>query len=285
MEEIIKAFSGLPDTSKSAIIASIITFIGVIFAATAAFVGVYVTHCGHERRFKAQLEHDKSLKRLEREMSLRKEIYLEAAEAIVAGLTAVTRHADLNLPHNELTKEFNEKRSAIAKVHLIGREQTVYAVSAFTDQLSAVLLQLSLQRQPLLQMLARQKALADQIAAHGKEKDRIIEIMKQLNFDGNTEQHRWDFVRKGFEFEDTRMQEALAEQQALAPKLRSDHLRFLQTCSDQSSEITKLLIPAVKEVRTELDLPFDEEKYSKMMEESRNQQTQMIRKFIAELSG
>lgn len=283
MDSIIKIFTELPDTSKAAIIASLITFLGVVIAATAAFIGVYVTHRGHEKRFSSQLEHDKEVKRIEREMALRKEIFLDAAEAIVAGLGAVTRYADLKVPHDELAKEFIEKRSAIAKVHIIAREETIYAVSAFMDELSATLIRLSLLRQPLIQMQSRLKNLDDQIQVSGKEKDRLVELMKQLNFDGNREQHRWNFVNNTFEFEDKRIKEAIQEQQSLASNLRSTHLNFLETCYESSAQITKLLIPAVREVRSELELPFDESRYIQMIENSNNQQTTLIKEFIAKL--
>lgn len=285
MDPIVKLFTELPDTSKAAIIASIMTFVGVVIAAMAAFLGVYVTHCGHERRFRRQLEHDKELKRIEREMALRKEIFLDAAEAIVAGIGAVARYADLKVPHDELTKEFNEKRSAIAKVHIIAREETVYAVSAFMDELSATIIRLSLSRQPLIQMQSRLNILEDQIQIFGKEKDRLIELMKQLNFEGNTEQHRWDFVKNTFEFEDKRVIEANQEHQSLSLTLRTAHLNFLEVCYESSSQISKLLIPAVREVRSELELPFDELRYSQMIENSSNQQTQLIKEFIAKLRG
>lgn len=285
MDLIIKIFTELPDTSKAAIIAAIITFLGVVIAATAAFIGVFVTHRGHEKRFSRQLGHDKEVKRIEREMALRKEIFLDAAEAIVAGIGAVARFADLKVPHDELTKEFNEKRSAIAKVHIIAREETVYAVSAFMDELSATLIRLSLARQPLIQMQSRLKILEDQIQAFGKEKDRLVELMKQLNFEGNTEQHRWDFVKNTFEFEDKRANEANQEHQSLTLNLRTVHLNFLEACYESSAQISKLLIPAVREVRSELELPFDESRYRQMIENSSNQQTQLIKEFIAKLRG
>ncbi len=285
MDLIIKVFSELPDTSKAAIIAAIITFLGVVIAATAAFIGVFVTHRGHEKRFGRQLEHDKEVKRIEREMALRKEIFLDAAEAIVAGIGAVARYADLKVQHDELTKEFNEKRSAIAKVHIIACEETVYAVSAFMDELSATLIRLSLARQPLIQMQSRLKILEDQIQIFGKEKDRLVELMKQLNFEGNTEQRRWDFVKNTFEFEDKRANEANQEHQSLTLNLRAEHLNFLEACYESSSQISKLLIPAVREVRSELELPFNESRYSQMVENSSNQQTQLIKEFIAKLRG
>lgn len=283
MNPIVKLFAELPDTSKAVIIASTITFIGVVIAAIVTFIGVCVTHLGHERRFKKQLAADKVLKRVEREMALRKEIFLDAAEAFVAGIGVITLYADLKVPHDELTKEFNQKRSAIAKVHIIASEETVYAVSAFMDELSATLIRLSLLRQPLMQLQGRLKTLNEQIQISRKEKDRLVELMKHLNFEGNKEQHRWNFIKITLDFEDERTVEANQEKQSLSLKLRADHLNFLEECYESSAEVSKLLIPAVREVRSELELPFDESRYSQMIENSSSRQTKLIKEFIAEL--
>ncbi len=281
MDSILKIFTELPETSKSAIIAAAITFIGVVFAATAAFIGVFVTHRGHEKRFRKQLEHDKEVKRIEREMALRKEIFLGAAEAIVAGIGVIARYADLKVPHDELLHEFNGKRSAIAKVNIIAREETIYAVSAFMDELNATLIHLSLSRHPLILMQIRLTTLMDQINGCGKEKGKLLELMKQLNSEGNTDQHRWNFVKSTFEYEDMKTIEAHQEYTKLSGEFQTDNFTFLEACHRYSLEISKLLIPAVREIRSELELPFDEERYIQMVEKSSHQQTQLINEIFA----
>ena len=280
LEALANFFSQMPETSKAAVVASLVTFLGTLAATIAALVGVYVTHQGHERRFKAQLQSEKDKSKVDREMALRKEVYLGAAEAIVAGLGVIARHADLSVPQEELAKEFTEKRGAIAKVHLIGGEETLNAVAAFSVELGAAILKLSLGRYPLLQIRSRLKILENQIQAFGQERDRMVQLMKELNFAGNAEAHRWSFVQNTFEFEQKRVNEAIEEQKALNAKLRAQWVPYTAICYDTSARVSRLLVPAVKAVRAELGLPFDAASYQVLVEESMQKQDQALKEFL-----
>lgn len=278
-------FVQLPETTKAAVVASLVTLLGTFAAAIAAFIGVYVTHRGHEHRFKAQLQSEKDKSKVDREMTLRKEVYLGAAEAIIAGLGVVARHADLSVAQDELAKEFTEKRSAMAKVHLIGGEETLNAVTAFTVELGAAILKLSLGRYPLLQMKSRLKILADQIQAFGQERDRMVQLMKELNFAGNAEAHRWNFVQNTFDFEQKRVSDAIVEQKTLSAQLRDQWLPYTASCYDASARISKLLVPAIKAVRSELGLPFDVTSYEVLVAESMKKQDQALKDFLGSISS
>ena len=99
------------------------TFWGVIIGAFFSLSGVALTNRANDRRLHAQLAHDRQIKDRERELTLRKDVYLAAAEAISAGLMTVGRFADLEIPHDKLTEIYLEKSPAIAKVHVIAREK------------------------------------------------------------------------------------------------------------------------------------------------------------------
>jgi len=75
VEAISQFIAKLPDTSKAAIIASIVTLAGVIVSAIAALLGVWIMHRGNERRFRKQLEYDRQQKRIERQAEIVAELY------------------------------------------------------------------------------------------------------------------------------------------------------------------------------------------------------------------
>lgn len=266
LDAILKFFSSLPSTSQAALIASLVTLLGALAAATIALIGVWITHRGNERRLNAQLAHDREQKRIEREMELRRNVYLQTAEAVVAGINLISRYADLGIAKEDLGKEFFEKRSAFAKVHLIGREATVKALLAFNQELGGAVMRMALLRTPLLEMQNRLKLLNDQIQVFGRERDRMVELMKQLNFEGNQEQHRWAFVQNTFEFEKKRVNDAIAEQQTLQAKLRTEWAAFAQECFATVKQLNLLVPEAVKAVRDELDLPIDFAAYKQEFE-------------------
>ncbi len=276
IEAVAQFFAKLPATSQAAIVASLVTLCGAILAATIALIGILVTHRGNERRLLRQLEHDRGQKRVDREMELRKEVYLGAAEAIDAGLVTLSNYANLTKTPEELFREFNEKRGALSKVHLIAKESTVTAVLAFSIEFGEEVKRLSLLRHPLTQTRARLELLGNQIQLFGKERDRMVELMKQLNFEGNNDPHRWDFVRNTFEFEKNRVDDFIAEQLSLDAKLKGDWAVFASECFSAANRVSSLVAPAVKAVRDELELPFDYEIYKATIDESlRRQQGSM----------
>lgn len=277
IEAIAQFFDKLPATSQSAIVASLVTLCGAILAATIALIGILITHRGNERRLLKQLDHDRQQKRVDREMELRKEVYLGAAEAIDAGLVVLSSYANLEKTPDELFREFYAKRGALSKVHLIAKESTVTAVLAFSIEFGEEIKRLSLLRQPLTQAWVRLEFLGGQIQFFGKERDRMVDLMKQLNFEGNNDPHRWDFVRNTFEFEKKRVDDAIAEQLSLDAKLKNDWAVFASECFSATNRVSRLVAPAVKAVRDELELPFDYEVYRATIDESlRRQQDSMI---------
>jgi hypothetical protein len=108
---------------------------------------------GNNKRLEKQLCHERELRKKEREMSLRKDIYLAAAEAISIGITTIGQFANMEIPHEKLTGAYVEKSPSIAKVHIIAGEETVKALAALLSELDGAYLTLLAKRLPL----ARQK--------------------------------------------------------------------------------------------------------------------------------
>ncbi|MGH7146517.1 MAG: hypothetical protein ACREIJ_01260 [Nitrospiraceae bacterium] len=77
------------------------TFWGVIIGALFTLGGILLTNHFHDRRLQTQLAHDRNLKNREREMSLRKDLYLAATKAASAGLIAVGRYANFEIPFDK----------------------------------------------------------------------------------------------------------------------------------------------------------------------------------------
>ena len=61
------------------------TFWGVVAGSFFSLGGVWLSNRNSARNLKAQLDHDRATRAKEREMSMRKDIYLAAAETIAAG--------------------------------------------------------------------------------------------------------------------------------------------------------------------------------------------------------
>jgi len=259
------------------------TFWGVVIGSFFSLGGVVLTNRAHDRRLRAQLAHDRDLRSRERELSLRKDVYLVAAEAISAGLTTIGRFADLDLPHDKLTDAYIEKSPSIAKVHVIAKEETARAIANFAGELGAAYLRLFAKRYPLVADKAKLEFLRKQMDDSGRECDRMLELMKQFNLDGAADQRRWDLIQRNFGFEQDRIAETLKQHDELAANLCTRQLEYMKECIAENVRLSRLLVPALVAVRAELELPIDRAAYTQLVEQGIEKQETAIGEFLQDL--
>ncbi|GMV56146.1 MAG: hypothetical protein AMXMBFR6_19510 [Betaproteobacteria bacterium] len=184
------------------------SFWGVVFGSILSLGGVALTNRASDRRLLAQfdherlqkIDHERLQKTKERGMALRKEVFLAAAEAIAAGMNAIGRFANFDLPNDQVTADYVAKAPAIAKVHVIARAETVKAMVGFTGELGALFLKLFARRFELMGEKSAITLIDNQVAEFGKERDRVLEMIKQHNIEGTVNERRWNVLQGDFEF-------------------------------------------------------------------------------------
>ena len=196
---------------------------GVTLLATLS--GVFVANLSQNKRLRAQLAHEREMKNREREMSLRKDVYLEVAEAVYAGLLAVNRFANLETPQEKVIEGYLDKAPSLAKVHIIAKEETVKALVAFSAALDTLFVRLFARRGPLVSEKQKIDALITQADITDKENSRTLELIKQYNLEGLTDQNRRDWLQRNFDFEQKQSKAARQEAASLA-QATSTHGRF-----------------------------------------------------------
>ena len=237
------------------------TFWGVIVGSFFTLLGGYVTNRASDRRQRSQFQHEFTLKREERELALRKDIYLAAAEAIQEGAIALGSLSNLEVASAEATKGLLARLPAVAKVQVIARGDTLRAVAEASGFLSAALLRLMGRRLPLDIARGRLRVLQEECAGFGKERDRWLEEMKQHNLAGTPNAQRWAVLQGNHNFEDRRIAEAQARILAETQGLFTAQLDFTAECLAESRQLARLLVPAVLAVRGELGIAIDEREF------------------------
>lgn len=213
-------------------------------------------------------------------MALRKEVFLSAAEAFAAGMNSIGRFANFDIPNDQVTQPYVEKAPAISKVHVIARTETILPLVQFASRLGALYMELFARRHELVNERNAIALVDNQVAQFGKERDRILEMIKQHNIEGVVDQRRWKVLQDNFEFEQKRINDGLAHRAQLAAALQPKHLEFMRQCLSHTEQLGGMLIPLLTAVRRELELPLDEAAYRQAMVESYAQQQQAIDGFI-----
>ena len=262
-----------------------VTFWAVVVGSLFTVIGVVLTNWSNTRRLRLQLEHDRTLKDRERDLAMRRDIYLAAAEAISAGMAAIGRFGDLNVAHDKLLQPYTERAPAIAKVHIVANDNTIRAVVTFMEELTGAFLRLSTKRIRLAVLQQRLRPLQDQLELSSREQDRVLALMKEFNLAGITDEQRWGVLQQSFEFEGRQIEELLKEQGTLQTSLLPLQLSLVQESLVEVAALNGLLVPIVGFVRTELDLPFNEKLYVEVIEHSRIQHARYFEEFIRDATA
>jgi len=101
----------------------------------------------HARKMqKAQLAHDANVRSRERHMALRREVYLEAAQAIPRMSGVLGRLADINISDQELSRVFEDGTAKLNQIQVIGSNDTIESVMLFLTEITAAYARLSVDR-------------------------------------------------------------------------------------------------------------------------------------------
>lgn len=260
------------------------TFFGVVFGSFVSLGGVVLSNFATDRRLREQLRHDREQIDRQRELSLKKDVYLAAAEAISCGINSISKFANLDIPNGDVTREYSDKSSAIAKVYVIARDETVSALANLTDAIDAAQLRLTAKRLPLVGQRRQIQSIQEVINESSKERARFLELMKQHNLEGTVDARRWGAIEKNYEYVQKSIDDAVKEQNALAVALHAENLCYLKDCMAETAVLRRLVIPTLIAVRCELELPLDRDKYTASVEASIKNQDAVVGEFLRKLT-
>lgn len=246
---------GLPDTLVGIVIGSLFTLTGVV-----------LTNRSNLKNLRLQLAHDRGEKARERSLSLRRDVYLGAAEAISAALNTVVRYPDLSLDHAQLMADYRDRSSQIAKIHVIASESTALQLMAFMSELGKVYLRLNIERAGLIKIRSQMQSLMEQMHRHNAGRDQNLELMKRFNIEGVMDQRRMEILKSAFNFEQQQATIAAEEHDRLLEALRPKHLAFVELCQTEERRLAAMLLPVIAGVREELEHPIDVDVYAKVFD-------------------
>jgi hypothetical protein len=107
-----------------------------------------------------QLEHDANQKTKELQHSLRRDIYVQAAAALLNLHTLLSRAATVECNETSLWESFAHNHARVVKVHMVATEPTVEVVMMYMNEVAPAFVELTARR--------RQIRAAEQLAAQSE---------------------------------------------------------------------------------------------------------------------
>jgi hypothetical protein len=256
----------------SGVVGSVITLLGV-------FVSSW-----HSRRLKrVELGHDATQRDREREMALRRDVFLPAVEAALAMQSSLGALTNLDSPVGPASERFQVSNATFAKVAAVGTQETVAACQNLSSGLGVAFWELSLQRAALQHHQNRLTDLDRNISIHEGLRDSWIKVQQDLVAKGEKSAEIWHAARTQFTQHMNEIGKALAERGTI---IRQRELKLLEANEiflKQLETLSPLFPPALIAMRRELQLPLDEAAFLERYNKLRAQQLAMVKQALTEV--
>ena len=212
-------------------------------------------------------------------------MYLAASEAFSAGLIAIGRFGDPNIPIDKVLAAYLEKVPSVAQVMVTANERTVRAVVEFAGELNAAHVRLAGKRAPLDFHKLQLEALMEHVKTVSRACDQILEDMKQHNLDhaDASDQRRWAVLQASFEFQQSQGAEANARAEEMRNALFPKQLAYAEETVGEVARLGRRLAVVTLSIRSELGLSIDEAEYKRIVDEAMAKQEAVVRQLTEEV--
>ena len=221
-----------------------------------------------------QLRHDSKEREKERKQAVRQDIYLFAAEQIGKMLEYIANFYDTN---EETPREYTV---AMERIHMIGGDETIKAAVALNDHIVQAFCELIPERRKIDLLEQELQGLQERAQASLRKMDKSIEEMREYNLEGNIDTQKWAVMQADYEFGNKQLQEihdGLREGYERQVGLISN---LAGKCMQRTQQAEELVSPLIVAARKELNAPFDEQAYQRMLGASHKKWKDNIDEYI-----
>lgn len=240
---------------------------GAVIAALIAFGATVLTNRNSRKQLQMQLDNDRRKRERERTLSLRRSVYLPAAEALIRAQQTLADVIDIDVPGEEPQRVLSDALAVCSRIHVVGSERTVRALMEYVAALAPAYMELLTLRIPLVKR--NQQAIAHQAVADKANADlaRTTELMKQFNLSGQTDSAAWDRLVRQSKRESELMHEETRKSKELRDANMAATLDLALRMRDLGAGVASLFPDVLLAARAELDLPIDAAEYRQLMDD------------------
>lgn len=222
----------IPNVVWSAVIASFLTFLGVLW-----------TNKGSEKRQLALLAHEENKLKSEQKISLKRDVFLEVAGSFANVLGIIPKSMNLNITDKDIEEQMGDHSAIVAKTYLSANESTVAEILKYSAEVAEAYLGLIKPRAILLDHKAAINIYQEMIDEASAEKNRIISIMKEFNLQGRSDESTFNYLNTSYETQDKIVEENRQRQDEQKNTLQELHQKYCQNCISEHGRLL-LLLPA-----------------------------------------
>lgn len=267
-------FSSVPDVIWAAIIASVLTFAGVL-----------LTNRHYARQQKAQLEHERKLAEADRMFKLREGVYLAAAAEVTAAYQQLTNLSSIDVskvnPADGLAGFF----VAANQASLVASDDTVKTISEFMIGYSGAFFELLGKVGPIQEARVDRDIYDGNHQQYRNEVSRILSSMTQFNEEAKANSAVWNALERSLEFNMKEAEKAASARDDAWQELNAQKLVFLREAVPAVKAVANLAIPALVAIRNELGISTDIDAYRDDFENRFTRVQQQLEQFVSKITS
>lgn len=260
------------------------TFWGIVVGSFFTIIGVVITNASNIKRLRIQQDYEREMKSREYDLGLRKEVYLQAMEAISTGMTAIGRFGELNIPHQDLMLAYMEKSHAIAKVSIIGNKETIEAMVDFNQALIGAFLRLSSRRENLDLLQQQLSAIEQQITDANQDYNHLISRLRDDQVSGQLNPGQIEMLQGHIEQVKMQKSHLHHSEEELSNQLLPEVMQLVEHSVKELVPLDNQLARVIGLIRAELELPFDETHYLQIMNAGHEKMLANLQEITSDIS-
>lgn len=241
----------------------------VVGAATGSFITLFGVWLTNFYQAKARKE--------DREHHLKSEIYMLSAEQLMEMKLMLVRLP--NMSQEEMNK-VSAQGMATAKLTVVAKSDTVQAVNDVTSAIAQKFLTLLPEKLPLDYLKSDIQILTAQLEGTFQKQNQMLNEMIAFNLRGDSDSRLWKVIQDNFNQYSAQIAELVKERELKSISLNSEMKGLMVKCIEAMVSITDLEIRAIACIRSELNMPFDEDKYRKTIEATNLKMREEFNKFL-----
>jgi hypothetical protein len=241
----------------------------LLFASLLGLAAVYLFVRG-DRTERYQIEREFQERAAEREIALRAEIYLPAADAIARAQSFLGKFpAMMDLAREEVHAVIDDVLGALGKAQLVASETSVRPVMAVASEFTNGYLALTARRQQLAKLKAEIAGLDSAVSNLAVERDHLLASITRIVADSTADKNdMWRELNQRFDKLHREIGSLLGQRKdRLVQRTALEH-EFVLEAQQCALRLIKLGVPAYLALRSELQLAIDEKQYREMAQQS-----------------
>lgn len=260
--------------------AALIAFSSAVCASLLTVGGVLLQARNSRALQIATLQHDAKQRDREREMSVRREIYIPAADAVSRMQNNLLKLANLDVPDQEINETYTDSAAVLGRVQVVGQNALVQAISAYLLAYGEAYLELYFERAPLTLVKTQLNVLLQNVDRAVADQTRWANAMEQANVDGNRAPELWRVLNGNFKFASDQYANYVSARDLKTNELQDQQIELMAHAIEKLQSLATLIPPMLLAAREELELAIDRGEYLRLLASAQERASKLNNELI-----